>query len=226
MKNRSRFLFGVIVVVLGIILLFEQAGIMPYFSKYIWIGFAKFWPLVLIFLGAKLLINRNDIPGILLLLLGVAFLSSTLFSWNFFSILWPIAIISIGFSVLFRNEKKVKSKAKSSTSEKEYISESVLFWGSERKIMSKDFKGGEFNVVFGGLELDLREAQIAKEGAKIHINCAFGGVEVFVPRECRVITNGTGVLGSWNPMVKDRGISEPVLEITGGAIFGGVDIKE
>lgn len=226
MKNNSRFLFGVLVVVIGITLLFEQAGIFPIFSKYIWFSVSRFWPLILIFLGAKLLISKNDIPGIILLLVGVAFLSSTLFSWNFFSVLWPVVIIAIGISILFRNETQGKPNVTTSSTDKNYLSESVVFWGVDRKVKSKEFKGGEFNVAFGGLELDLREAKIAKGGAKIHINCAFGGVEVFVPKDCRIKTKGTGILGGWNPEVKDRGISEPVLEITGGVIFGGVDIKE
>jgi len=73
MKISPKFLFGVAVVVIGVILLFEQAGIFPLFSKYFWLIFSKFWPLILIFLGAKLLISKNHVPGIALFLLGVVF---------------------------------------------------------------------------------------------------------------------------------------------------------
>ncbi len=223
MKISPRFVFGVAVVVIGVILLFEQAGIFPLFSKYFWLVIAKFWPLILVFLGAKLLIERNSVPGLILLLLGVVFLSTNLFGWDFFSVLWPVVIIALGISVLFKNEKKVEGK---SVSNKDFIAETVLFWGVEKKITSEDFKGGEFNIAFGGLELDLRDVKISKDGAKIHINCAFGGVEVFVPKDCRIKTSGTGILGGWNPEVKERKISGPILEITGGVVFGGVDIKE
>jgi len=224
MKINPKFLFGILVVVVGVVLLFEQAGVFPLFSKYIWAFFAKLWPLILIAFGAKLLIARNIFPGFLLLLLGITFLATNLFSWDFFSVLWPVVIIALGISLLFKTEEK-KEEGKV-LSDKDFLSETVLFWGVDKKVKSKNFKGGELNVAFGGLALDLRDVEVSKEGAKLHINCAFGGVEIFVPKECRIKTSGTGILGGWNPEVKDRKIESPVLEITGGVIFGGVDIKD
>jgi predicted membrane protein len=186
--------------------------------------FAKLWPLILIAFGAKLLIVRNTAPGFVLLLLGVVFLSTNLFSWDFFSVLWPVIIIALGISLLFKSEKKQEDGKV--VSEKDFLSETVVFWGIDKKVKSKEFKGGEINVAFGGIKLDLRDAKVAKEGGKLHINCAFGGVEVFVPKECRIKTSGTGILGGWDSQLQERKIDEPVLEITGGVIFGGVDIKE
>ena len=224
MKLNTRFLFGVIVIFFGLLLLLEEANIFPSFSRMFWSSIWKFWPLILIFLGSKFLAEKNNVPGIILLLLGVAFLSSNLFSWNFFAILWPVVIIAIGMSMLLGIEGP-KPKGNASLSSKDFITDTVVFWGLERKVKSQDFKGGEFNVAFGGLELDLREAKIAKSGAKVHINCAFGGVEVFVPKNCRVKTRGSGVFGAWEPKVEESKVNEPVLEITGGVIFGGVEIK-
>lgn len=224
MKINPKFLFGVLVVIVGVILLFEQAGVFPLFSKYIWMFFTKLWPLILIAFGAKLLIGRNIFPGFILLLLGIVFLATNLFDWNFFSVLWPVVIIALGVSLLFKTEEK-KEEGKV-LSEKEFISESVVFWGVDKKVKSQNFKGGELNVAFGGLQLDLRDCKITKEGARLHINCAFGGVEIFVPKECRIKTDGKGFLGGWDVMLKERKIDEPTLEITGGVIFGGVDIKD
>lgn len=222
-KIQPKFLFGVLVVIIGIVLLFEQAGILPLFSKYVWLLLNRLWPLIFVFLGVKMLLDKNRIPGIILLLLGVSFLSNTLFDWNFFAVFWPVIIIGIGISILFDNGKKVEKKGVSS---QERISETVLFWGVDKKITSKEFKGGDINVAFGGLELDLRETKIQKSGAIIHINCAFGGVEIYVPKDCRVKTNGNAVLGDWESRLRDRDISGPILEINGGVLFGGVGIKD
>ncbi len=220
----NKFVFGVIVIFIGMLLLLEQASIFPAFSRLVWSSIWKFWPLILIFLGAKFLTERNNVPGIILLLLGVAFLSSNLFSWNFFAVLWPIILIAIGMSILLGTGESTK-KPGASQSSKEFLSDTVVFWGLDRKVKSQNFKGGEFNVAFGGLQLDLRDAKIAKGGAKVHINCAFGGVEIFVPKDCRVKTKGSGVFGAWEPKVEDRKVDTPVLEITGGVVFGGVEIK-
>ncbi len=225
-KIEPKFLFGVLIVMVGMILLFEQAGILPMFSKYMWMVIAKLWPLILVFLGAKMLLSKNNIPGIIFLLLGVAFLSNTLFEWNFFAVFWPVIIIGIGISILFEEGKgKTEEKSKKFSSN-DRVSETVIFWGVDKKITSKEFKGGDINVAFGGLELDLREAKIQKSGAIIHINCAFGGVEIYVPKDCRVKTNGNAVLGDWESRLRDRDISGPILEINGGVLFGGVGIKD
>lgn len=223
MKINSRFIFGVFVILFGLLLLLEEASLIPSISRLFWAGIWKFWPLILIFLGARFLAQKNDTAGIVLLLLGVTFLSSNLFNWNFFSIIWPVGLIAIGISLLFRQEKPESKN--SSVSSDSFVSDTVVFWGLDRKVKSDKFTGGEFNVAFGGLELDLRDVKVAKEGAKVHINCAFGGVEVFVPKDCRIKTKGSGIFGGWDAKVEKRDVDTPVLEFTGSAIFGRVEIK-
>ena len=224
MRNSSRFVLGVILITLGILFLVEQTGFFGRFSISIWQLVWTFWPLILIFLGSRLLIERNTNGGLILLILGVVFLSTNLFQWNFFAVLWPVVIITIGLSILLRRDGGSFNTSKQTTSEGK-INETAVFWGVDKVIKSKEFKGGEINVAFGGIKIDLREAKIAKEGAKINVNCAFGGVEILVPKDCRVITNGTGIFGGWDPKVEESKVTEPVLEITGGVAFGGVEIK-
>ncbi|HBB64433.1 MAG: hypothetical protein UR47_C0014G0027 [candidate division WS6 bacterium GW2011_GWB1_33_6] len=223
MKDNSKFIFGVFLVFLGLIFLMDQTGIFSPFRVSLWSIIWKFWPLVLIFLGTKFLLEKNFTPGIVILVLGTVFLATNLFSWNFFSVLWPVIIIAIGISMLIKKDIPVKKEGKYSS--EDYVNETAIFWGVDKKVNSKNFKGGELNVAFGGIGLDLREAKVAKEGAKLHVNCAFGGVEIFVPKNCRVITKGTGVFGGWEPKVEESEVTEPVLEITGGVVFGGVEIK-
>ncbi|MDY0091004.1 MAG: LiaF-related protein, partial [Flavobacteriaceae bacterium] len=173
---------------------------------------------------SKLLIDGNSNGGLILLVVGAVLLSTNLFHWNFFAILWPVLIITIGISILIKNDKGSTNMQKQSST-KDTLNETVVFWGVDKKVKSKEFKGGEINVAFGGCTIDLREAKIAKGGAKLHVNCAFGGVEIFVPKDCRVVTNGTGIFGGWDPKIEESDITEPVLEITGGVAFGGVEIK-
>ncbi|MFA5622721.1 MAG: DUF5668 domain-containing protein [Candidatus Dojkabacteria bacterium] len=224
MKNSTRFIFGVILIVLGILFLAEQIGMFGTFTVSLWSFIWTFWPLLLILLGSKLLIDGNSNGGLILLVVGAVLLSTNLFHWNFFAILWPVLIITIGISILIKNDKGSTNMQKQSST-KDTLNETVVFWGVDKKVKSKEFKGGEINVAFGGCTIDLREAKIAKGGAKLHVNCAFGGVEIFVPKDCRVVTNGTGIFGGWDPKIEESDITEPVLEITGGVAFGGVEIK-
>jgi predicted membrane protein len=106
------------------------------------------------------------------------------------------------------------------------ISETVVFWGIDKNMDSKAFKGGDATVVFGGAKLDLRDAQLDKNGAKLVLNTAFGGIEVLLPKDCNVISDGVGILGGWDNKFNQRESKGPKLEITGTAIFGGIEIKE
>jgi predicted membrane protein len=233
MKKETRFLLGVLVIVFGILLLLEQTSIISQFSSILGEILTRFWPLVLIFFGTKLLISKTYIPGIILFIIGLALLSSNLFSWDFFGVLWPLILIVIGMSILIRKEEfveKGKEDEKESKDAKEskdsFLSETVVFWGTGKKMESKEFKGGEINVAFGDYELDLREAEISKKGAKIHLNCAFGDVDIFVPKKCRVKTSGSIFLGEWEPEIKERDVTEPVLEITGSVLFGSAKVRD
>ncbi len=225
-KNETRYLFGILVVILGCVLLLERVGIIPTFGNYIWFIISRFWPLIFIFFAIKLFLLKNTTLGLILLLLGISFLTKTLFRMDFFQVLWPIIIIGIGVSLFFKEEKKIESKEHQDVEEKDSFSKTVIFGGEKKKINSTNFKGGELNVVFGEFQLDLRDVQVSKGGAKIHINCAFSELEILVPKGCRIKAKGSNLLGSWRVAVKERDVSEPVLNITGGVALGEVNIRD
>jgi predicted membrane protein len=226
MRNRTKIFIGISLLLFGTLILLNNAGIFPQFQ----ISFATlwnfFWPILFLGIGITLLFDKNFTPGAIFTILGIALLSTRLLSFNFWSTFWPLIIIFAGLSILFRREKPISINNAAKTSDEDKVDDTVIFWGVEKKITSKDFKGGEINTVLGGYQLDLRDAKISKENAELNINCAFGGVEIFVPSDCRVVTNGTGILGGWTPDLKPNDIEKPVLTIKGVVAFGGVDIKE
>lgn len=223
MGNRGRFIFGLLVIIIGLVLLLEQANIFPPISNYFWELFSIFWPLILIYFGSKLLREKKYTSGIVLLLLGLVFLSTNLFGWNFFGVLWPVTLITIGISLLFKNELPKNERGGLSQEE---LTDTVIFWSSEKKITSNSFKKGDFNVAFGVLELDLSEAKVDKKGAELVINCAFGKIDIYVPKGCKIKCNESKVLGAWKCEVEKREGVAPVLEISGISILAKVEIKE
>ncbi|MFB3906801.1 MAG: LiaI-LiaF-like domain-containing protein [Candidatus Eisenbacteria bacterium] len=98
--------------------------------------------------------------------------------------------------------------------------------GDERRFGSREFRGGRVSAVFGGAEIDLRESTIAGEEASLEVFAAFGGIEIKVPREWRVIVRVSAVLGG----IEDKTL-KPADEgakrcwITGQVILGGVEIS-
>ncbi len=222
-KDQNRYLFGFVVVLIGVFLFIKQVGIISPLADNLWTLFIKFWPLLLLFLGIELYISNNRITGGIILLLSVSFLFNTLLDFNFFSVLWPILIIGIGVSLLFKEERKEEKKVKDDTS---YLSQTLLFKDENLKVDSKNFKGGRLDMFVGSLKLDLREAKVSKGGAKLNINAVFANVKVLVPKECRVKSKGSRVIGDWTINLKDREREEPVLNINGNILFGEVKIEE
>ncbi|MCA9392026.1 hypothetical protein KC614_02365 [candidate division WWE3 bacterium] len=225
MDGSNRNLIGIIVIIVGVMLLFDQIGITQGFSiGYI---FSTFWPLFIIWIGVSALMNRRTNVGLFFLLIGILFQVSTLYGWSIWSVFWPLVIIYIGVSALIGRPLLFKRPPSSTTTQDNRLKETVIFWGSERRVMTDSFKGGEVTTIFGGTQLDLREAKLAENGAVLDVTCAFGGVEILVnPANYRVESDGTPVMGGWdsNFMPSDN-TSLPVLRIAGTVIFGGVEIK-
>jgi len=220
-NNSGKVIFGSILIALGCLLLIDKIG---FLSFDVWTSIWTYWPLILVLIGIKLFVEGKTSGGIILTTFGTVLLLTNIFDWNFFAILWPLAIIAIGVSIIFKQEKSTVNTSEVESDENR-VDDTALFWGIEKRLTSKEFKGGEINAIFGGYELDLRDVKVSKEGATLSVNAIFGGAEVTVPKDCRVVTNGTGIFGGWSPEIKANDVKEPVLKITGSAIFGGVEIK-
>jgi predicted membrane protein len=225
MKNNVKTIIGIALLLLGTLLLIDRTGFVFPFAFSLAEILRLFWPLIIVAFGIKLLVDKNITWGLIVTTLGLLFLLTNIFDWNFFALLWPLILVGIGLSILFRKESSTFG-----TSSEEYndnrIQESFSFTDSKRKITSKSFTGGEVSVSFGQLDLDLREAQIDKKGAKLEATVAFGEINIYVPKNCRVVTKGSVFLGSWEPKLKESTVQDPVLEITGSANFGELAIKD
>jgi hypothetical protein len=84
------------------------------------------------------------------------------------------------------------------------------------------FRGGTVTTMFGGGELDLRDAKLDPAGATLRVNALFGGGNLVVPDTWNVETRviGIGGVGDGRPKV-ERATDAPTLHLEGTAIFGG-----
>ncbi|MFN7260854.1 MAG: DUF4288 domain-containing protein, partial [Cyclobacteriaceae bacterium] len=101
-----------------------------------------------------------------------------------------------------------------------------IFGGSNRKIFSKNFKGGQMTAIFGGSDLDLSQADI-QGPVVVDVVSIFGGVKLIVPANWEVKTNISAILGGVEDKRKDPSSFSPEkkLVLTGVCMFGGVEIK-
>ena len=89
---------------------------------------------------------------------------------------------------------------------------------------SQAFKGGSMVAWYGGISVDLREAELAPD-ARLSVRTLFGGIAIRTPPTWRVESSVRALAGG----VETRSAVEddadgPVLTVEGMALFGGVEI--
>jgi hypothetical protein len=102
----------------------------------------------------------------------------------------------------------------------------AVFSGVERKGTWRVRRKIESYAVFGGIDLDLREATFESPVTEISGFWCFGGLDIKVPAGVEVRDQTMGIFGGSD--VKNVGEpvpGAPVLIIKGMAIFGGVSVK-
>jgi len=97
--------------------------------------------------------------------------------------------------------------------------------GIELESRARAFKGGSIFAWFGGVELDLTQAELAP-GAQLSVNAILGGVAIKTPPSWRVESNVRAVAGGVAVGERASSAAEgaPVLALDGLALFGGVAV--
>lgn len=104
----------------------------------------------------------------------------------------------------------------------------AIFGGISRKGRWHPEPATRILAVFGGAELDFREADLPAREITVSAVAVFGGVSITVPPEMRVIDTGSAVMGGREiagESAASAAPDAPVLRITGTCVFGGVEVK-
>ncbi|MEN9999034.1 MAG: hypothetical protein RI922_2024 [Bacteroidota bacterium] len=230
--RNSKVVGGLIVIAAGVLILLNQMG-------FAFPPFLLSWKMILIAVGFVMLIKHNfqKTSAYVLIAIGTVFILNDFFpdiiETRFF---WPILIIGVGISMIFKNSSSSNKKAQTEDPQEEdlselnsedYIKSASLFSGITKKVVSKNFKGATISSVFGGNEINLSQADFTGE-AIIDITCVFGGVTLIVPSQWKVKSDLTSVFGGIDdqrPIMVLESISEDkLLVLKGACVFGGIEI--
>ncbi len=220
MKDFTRVLIGSFVILFGIGLLLDQTGLSDEF-RLDWL-FTNLWPVFLILLGISFLLKKDIIPGTIITFLGISFLSSSLFDWSIWGLIWPMFIIGGGIIILFRGSLFNIAKIKSSGRK---VDANAVFWGAEKKVSSENYEGGNIDCICGGVEYDLSKVQISDKGALLNITVVCGGVEIRVPENIEVINNISAVFAGVDDKTYVSGKPIGTITLSGSAFLGGIEVK-
>ena len=243
----SSIVFGLLILAAGVLLFAFNAGMLPVEYKSVvfsWqmiliaIGFISlfsyrgwFWGLVLVLLGGFFLLpkipdidfDRQNILPVILTVAGIAILFKVLFRRK------NDAQNGIFLSIGHHSENDIKQYSGKRKGHKPgYIDRNFVFGGGKEEWNIKNFKGGEVNCVFGGIELDLSEAQLAEGVHHLELNSVFGGIVIYVPVDWQIEINRTHVFGAFvdnRPTPNFEVDENRMLIIEANAVFGGGEIK-
>jgi predicted membrane protein len=150
---------------------------------------------------------------------------------GFWAAFWPILLVLFGISLISSRFKKKESSADPNfigtvNVEGSRVDRTAIFTGVDARVSSQDFTGGEVTAIFGGIELDLRQAGMSGDAARLDVTAILGGVEIMVPQDWHVIVSGTPVFGGIDDKSLNRNVGPdaPKLYIDCTAVFGGVEI--
>jgi hypothetical protein len=111
-------------------------------------------------------------------------------------------------------------------SESDEVALMAVFDGQELRSEARAFRGGSMLAWYGGIDADLRDAQLAPGGAHLSVGALFGGVSIRVPsgwrveKTMRAVAGGVEVSGD-DPEDPDA----PTLVLDGYALCGGVAVS-
>ena len=216
---------GVGAIVIGGLFLLNESGIIHIGN--LW----RFWPTILIILGIKGILECETggscrrgtvISSGVMLIWGVLLQAASLgyLSWAH---MWPWFLIGLGALLIWESRRPRPVGMPTGPFHPESVFASV-----EKTITDQDFKGGTASAVFGSVELDFLQANMAGDAAVLELNAVFGSIEVRVPLNWVVTIEAGAVFGSCENRTRaPLPSSGPVknLIIRGGSVFGSVEIK-
>src|SRR5699024_9555161 len=239
-RRRNRFFGPLIIVSIGLILLLQRLPInVPEWLFY--------WNTILIVDGILLGIAiqfRHWIWFVRLLIGAGRIIADYYISEQHQNLICPIGLMLFGvyifFYSLFRKKccpyenhiyKNSRFKHKhfnqTTVDEDSFVQIENTFGGIDRSFISKKLKGGYIKNTFGGVSINLTQANF--EGTiDIHVENIFGGITLYVPTNWKVVAKLDSHLSGIddNSFFEDKTDEDiKYLILKGKSIFGGIEIK-
>lgn len=241
-NKRKKFFGPFIIVFVGLILLLQRLPI----DAPEWL-FS--WNTILIAVGIMLGIKTRFqhwlwfVP----ILIGIGrILSNHYIAEQYHNLIFPIGLILFGsyiffYLLFFRNKccpyrdmKSFKNKTQpyphsgaATIDEDSFVRIENTFGGIDRSFISKNLQGGYIRNTFGGVRVNLTQANF-EDSIDIHVENTFGGITLYIPKNWKVVAKlDSHLSGIDDNSYFDNQDRDDIkyLVLKGKSIFGGVEIK-
>ena len=230
MKNRSKVIWGIVWIVVGVLVALTWFDVIQIQL------FKGWWTLFIIVPGVVGLITERDKTGnFISICIGVGLLlwQQEVFSFDtLIKIAVCIAIFCFGLRLLLRG---LFGKNKTGSSRKREFGDSLpgntrkkyfhLFGGADINLSGERVKELKSIVVFGGCDLDMRDA-VLEEDCEIHLTSVFGGNDILLPHNVNWKIESINCFGGVDEQKKHYvGEDAVTVHIYSVCVFGGNNIR-
>lgn len=223
----GRLIFGIIVLVLGVLWTLDNLDLVEADEVLHW------WGIVPLAWGALIALGigcpRRVFVGSMWMVVGAVALlhAGGLVSFSVFE-LWPLLFIFIGANIVFRSWKGGTSPWGQNVGIEsgDTIRTFALMSGNEHKVTSSAFQGGSVDAMMAGATVDMRAATLAGGRAVIELFTMWGGIEIVVPLGWRVQSEVTAIMGGYeDSSTPTSDATAPLLVLRGFVVMGGVEVR-
>jgi predicted membrane protein len=230
-RGNSNLILGLFIIIVGAVLLLDNLDFIDGWDVF------RYWPILLVLIGVfkvtDAVSSTGRVVGLIFIVFGGMLLLNKIYFLHFyFSNWWPLILILAGATLLINRTSGCPPPSSDPQSgdgrtiPDATINLFALMSGYKRVCSSQNFRGGDINAIMGGCAVDLRQASIQNEPAVINVFAFWGGIDIKVPGDWKVVIEGFPILGG----IADQTASplqgsEKQLVIRGQAIMGGVEIK-
>ena len=232
MKQIKPIIWGIAIIALGIIFGGNALGLFN-----LDIFFDGWWTLFIIIPSVVSLITDKDkIMSLGFIAVGVILLlaAQDVFSYDVaWKVILAVFLVAAGLSIIIKsvfyskNDQEVAKKVAEATKDgKTMDSQFAAFSGSDRVYKDEVFTGSNVSAIFGGVNLDLRNAKFEKDTV-IKAFALFGGIDIKVPEDIKVKLKSGFIFGGISDDRKsasEKGKYTIYIDAAGG--FGGITITD
>ncbi len=225
----TRMFFGAIIILIGVVFMLDQFNFVAVGSL------LQYIPSVFIALVVWNLIQnkfRNWVSSAVSILVLSFIQLSILDSFNMSALFrfWPVLLIVGGAAILIQQRR---GKSDDSSKSLQYLADSFdvlcLFSGTERRLTTQSFKGGDVTAAFGGADINLTDVQVEDKPAVINVIAFCGGVSFKASPDTIIVNRTVAIFGGSSDERKQRKQlpdESADIVIKGFLMFGGMGIEE
>jgi len=226
--SAGRLIFGAVLLTVGVLWTLDNLGLVDSSSILQW------WPAAIVLFGLSKLTGvgspRSLMTGAFFTLIGLVVLGAELdyYDINIWKLWWPALLMFIGGSILMRGIRGTGPSIgdAKSTSSDAYVRTFAIMGGTKQRIASSAFLGGEPSAIMAGIDFDMRGATPAGDTVVIDAFAMWGGIELVVPPDWRVLCEVTPIMGGVEDnSVPPTGTARTTMIVRGTVVMGGIEIK-